>query len=106
MHITDVRNSRELAKLALIVLLRGSAPNTELSDIARKDSEKERSTDTLIGKPGEFKTVPVTTTNVEGIGGASVYYGTMAFQVTSNSVKAEKRITRGENLSGFAVINE
>jgi hypothetical protein len=96
-------------RLALAMLLRDAANNPELQDAARRnaaDDNAESMARSLIGRLGEYKTVPVTTTNVEGIGAATVTYGTMSFQVTSSSAKAEKRAVFGDYMSGFAVINE
>ncbi len=95
-------------KLALALLLRDAANNPALQDTMRRNAVDANADSPafLAGKPGEYKTVPVTTTNVEGIGAATVTYGTMSFQVTSNSAKAEKRAVFGDHMSGFAVINE
>ena len=58
-------------------------------------------------KPGEFKTVPVTTTTVEGIGTvAAVHYGIITYEVTPNGVSMEKRAVWGQDLSGVMTFNE
>ncbi len=108
--------SRPAAKLELRSLLfmqlrsPEMAENTELAALARdkkpeKEPEKrEREDVNTIGKQGEFRTVPFTITNVEGIG--RVDYGTFSFIVSSANVKAEKRPIFGEKMSGFATFSD
>lgn len=100
-----VKEQKEVDRLALMLLLRRNDPNTEHNETAKKDAEQgEKSVSALLGKPGEFKLVPFVLTNIEGMG--RVDYGTTSFIVNSASVKAEKRIAVGENLSGFSTFSD
>lgn len=88
-------------QLELAALMR---KEREQAEIAKKDKELELASHP---KTGEMRTVPVTTTTIEGIGSVgAVHYGIITYEVTSNGVKAEKRSVWGENLSGFVTFNE
>ncbi|MHB1829971.1 MAG: hypothetical protein ACYCO0_01115 [Candidatus Micrarchaeaceae archaeon] len=89
--------------LALRLLKREPGLNHELSSERRGRDIDERGASPLVGIPGETKVISVTTTTVDGIG--RVEYGTIAFPVTSNSFKAEKRSLSGEN-PGFLTTND
>ncbi len=109
------KGRQEVTELQL--LLAGALRSSQLSESGAKDpaqAQRERyenssaknDTENEFSAAHTFRIVPFVATTIEGIGGVSVSYGTVAYQQTKNSVKAEKRPIFAKNTSGVLQLDE
>ena len=100
LELRPLSNNTDLATLRRSRDAHGASGHTGRAESARIKLQEEMAE---LGKPGEFKTVPFTITNVEGMG--SVAYGTTSYIVTSSEVKMEHRSVFGQGMSGMMTIS-
>lgn len=99
----------ESLKLLLFMQLRSPelSDSAELASLKRREAEQEERASCNRPKPGEFVTVPVTTTTVEGIGSVTgVHYGIITYEATSTGAQMENRAVWAGSASGFATFNK
>ena len=115
MKVIAQRGRQEITELQL--LLAGALRPSQPGESGAKDpsqAQRERSenpsakndTENEFSAAHIFRIVPFVATTIEGIGGVSVSYGTVAYQQTQNGVKAEKRPIFAKNTSGVLQLDE